>query len=162
MHRIKAKLDRLLAGLLVGLFGILLLSVLWQVASRYLLGAPATFTEEVARFSFIWLALLGSAYVAGQREHLAIDLLPSTLEGSQKRALELLIQGLSLIFGLCLLGGGSSLVLTSFELGQRSPVLGVPLGAVYSVVPLFGLLLSFYLLCPPEPLATSSTEEVSS
>lgn len=159
MLGLKEKLDKLLAGLLVVLFSVLLLSVLWQVASRYLLGSPATFTEEVARFSFIWLALLGSAYVAGRREHLAIDLLPTALQGTQKRVLEFVIQGLSLLFGLCLLGGGAVLVRTSFELGQRSPVLGLPLGAVYSVVPLFGLLLSFYLLCPAAPSRGASSTE---
>ena len=37
----------------------LVLSVSWQVASRYLLQAPSSWTEELARFLLVWIGLLG-------------------------------------------------------------------------------------------------------
>ncbi len=86
LARFKKLVDRALEATLVGLFGTLLLAVVWQVVSRYLMGAPSSFTEEVARFSFIALSLLGAAYVAGQQGHLAVGLLSESAELTRKKS----------------------------------------------------------------------------
>ena len=36
------------------------MGVSWQVISRYLLAAPSSWTEEVARFLMIWVTFLGA------------------------------------------------------------------------------------------------------
>ena len=71
----KKTLDSILAHLLVLLMGLMVLNVLWQVFSRYVLGEPSAFTDELARFLMIWLGLLGAAYVSGKKGHVAIDVL---------------------------------------------------------------------------------------
>jgi len=142
----KLAVDRAVGTSLVLLFSVLVLAVLWQVFSRYILGAPASFTDELARFSFMWLALLGAAYAGGQGGHLAIDLFSESLSEATRGFQRVVVLVLSLSFTGALVVGGSLLVRTSLALGQTSPVLGVPLGAIYSVVPLSGALLSFYLL----------------
>ena len=68
-------IDKSLEWLLVFLMSILVLDVLWQVASRYIMNSPSSYTDELAGFLLIWVGLFGAAYVAGKREHLAIDLL---------------------------------------------------------------------------------------
>ncbi|MEL7168872.1 MAG: TRAP transporter small permease [Bacteroidota bacterium] len=148
--RVRALVDRVLGGALVVLMGASVVNVLWQVGTRfaapYVPGLqPSSFTDELARFLLIWVGLLGAAYASGQRMHLAIDLLPRALKGSSQTLLALVIQGFVLVFALAaLVAGGSALVSLSFELGQTSPSLGIPLGVIYAVVPLTGLLIAFY------------------
>lgn len=71
--------DRCLEYVLITLTALLTLDVLWQVFSRLVLPSPSSFTDELARFLFMWVGLLGAAYAAGKRLHLAIDLLATRL-----------------------------------------------------------------------------------
>ena len=71
----RKQIDKGLELLLIGLMALLVVDVLWQVLSRYVLASPSSFTDEVAGFLLIWVGLMGAAYVSGREEHLAIDLL---------------------------------------------------------------------------------------
>ena len=144
MQILKQRIDQVLAWAVIVIMGTLVVDVLWQVFTRFVLRDPSSYTEELARFLLIWVGLLGAAYVAGQRRHLAVDLLPGTLTGAKRRALEKIIQTLALVFALVLVVGGSRLVWVTLVLGQSSAALRVPLGYVYLVVPLCGLLMAFY------------------
>jgi TRAP-type C4-dicarboxylate transport system permease small subunit len=137
--------DHALEWLLVALTSFMVVNVLWQVASRFLLNNPSSFTEEVARYLLVWVGLLGAAYAVGKRIHLAIDLLPSKLEGRRSAVLELFIEICIFAFSaLVLVGGGSGLVWLTLDLGQTSAALQVPLGLVYLALPLSGLLMMYY------------------
>lgn len=144
MRSLKRHIDAALAHAVILIMGILVVDVLWQVFTRFVLRDPSSYTEELARFLLIWVGLLGAAYVAGQRRHLAVDLLPGILTGVRRLALERLIQTIALVFALVLVVGGSRLVWVTLVLGQSSAALRVPLGYVYMVVPLCGLLMAFY------------------
>jgi TRAP-type C4-dicarboxylate transport system permease small subunit len=78
MH-IRKKVDTLLGTLVTVFMGILVLNVLWQVISRFILGHPSSFTDELAGYLLIWVGLLGAAYATGQKQHLAIDLISKKL-----------------------------------------------------------------------------------
>ncbi|MEM1176876.1 MAG: TRAP transporter small permease [Acidobacteriota bacterium] len=139
------RLDRILGHLLAALLALAVLAVLWQVVSRYALGDPSSFTDELVRYVMVWLGLLGGAYALGRRLHLAIDLLPSRLEAAARRRLDAAVYGLIALFALAVMVyGGGRLVVLTLALGQRSAALGLPLGYVYTVVPLSGLIISIY------------------
>ena len=143
--RIRRGVDFALEWLLVALMSLMVVNVLWQVATRFLLNDPSSFTEEIARYLLIWVGLLGSAYAVGKRIHLAVDLLPSKLEGRCKAALEIFIEICILVFAaLVLVGGGSGLVWLTLDLGQASAALQIPLGLVYVVLPVSGLLMIYF------------------
>lgn len=137
--------DRVLKWLLVGLMGISVLNVLWQVFTRFVIDAPSGFTEELARYLLIWIGILGSGYAAGTRSHLALELLPERLEGRSLGRLRLVIEGLVLAFALLVMvGGGMRLVYILLSTGQTSSSLGIRVGYVYAAVPLSGLVIAFY------------------
>lgn len=143
----RQQIDRFLAGFLIFMMGLMVINVTWQVVSRYLLGDSSSWTEELTRFLLIWVGLLGAAYAAGQRMHLAIDLLPRRLEGRAFRRLDRVIQAIMALFALlAMVIGGSRLVYLTLTLKQTSAALGVPLGYVYLVLPLSGLLIIYYSL----------------
>jgi TRAP-type C4-dicarboxylate transport system permease small subunit len=142
---IRRVVDGVLEWLLVGFMSLMVVNVLWQVATRFLLRNPSSFTEEIARYLLVWVGILGGAYAVGKRIHLAIDLLPSKLEGRRKAMVELFIEACIFVFaGSVLVVGGSGLVWLTLDLGQTSAALQIPLGFVYLVLPFSGLLMMFY------------------
>jgi TRAP-type C4-dicarboxylate transport system permease small subunit len=147
MKPLRHAIDRLLGWVICFLMGAMVLNVLWQVFTRFVLRTPSSFTEEAARYMMIWVGLLGSAYAAGRKSHLALDLVTAHLHGSRKRASELFIHAAVLVFALAVLvGGGGRLVWIQLSLGQQSAALQLKLGYVYLAVPLAGAFIAFYSL----------------
>lgn len=139
------KINRILEIALIFLTCVLVLDVLWQVFSRYVLSSPSSFTDELAGYLLIWVSLLGAAYVAGRREHLAIDIMLQRSGPVRQRILRIIIQSVILGFSFTVLViGGSWLVYTRFYLGVTSAALQIPLGYVYIVLPVSGLLMVYY------------------
>ena len=139
------KFNRTLEIVLIVIACVLVIDVLWQVFSRYVLNSPSSFTDELAGYLLIWVSLLGAAYVAGKKEHLAIDLLLQKSPPARQRILNIIIQSVIIGFAATVLViGGSWLVYTRFYLGVKSAALQVPLGYVYIVLPLSGLIIIFY------------------
>jgi len=144
MH-LRAKVDKILEVFLVVLTSTLVVDVVWQVASRYIFSNPSSFTDELAVFLLIWVGMAGAAYVKGKNEHLAIDILPDKLQPKNKNRLLVFINFLIIVFSLTIMViGGAWLVYTRFQMGQVSSALQVPLGFVYSIVPVSGLLMIYY------------------
>lgn len=141
----KRILDKTLGSILVFLLVLMVLTVLWQVFSRYVLNAPSSVTEELSRYLFIWIGILGAAYASGQQIHLAIDILHSKLNKANRMILRIFINILIIFFSLTVLViGGANLVYVNYDLGQSSAALNLPLSYVYLVVPLSGILVIVY------------------
>lgn len=141
----KKKVDRILEYILIGLITILVVDVLWQVFGRYVLSSPSSFTDELAGYLLIWVGMLGAAYVTGQKEHLAIDLLIQKSKPLTQKKLTFTINLVIALFAIFVMViGGSWLMLTRFQLNVSSAALHLPLGYVYSVMPVSGLLMLYY------------------
>ncbi len=143
----KKKLDKLLEKILILLMCVLVLNVLWQVLSRYILASPSSFTDELAGFLLIWVGMLGAAYVVGQKEHLAIDLLLQKSSPEKQKRMTIFIHSSIALFALfVMIIGGGWLVITRFMFHVNSAALGLPLGYVYLVIPISGLIIFIYSL----------------
>jgi TRAP-type C4-dicarboxylate transport system permease small subunit len=152
LTRLAATVERALAWLLAGLLAAIVLAVTWQVVSRYLLGDPSGWTEELARFLLIWIGLLGGALAYQRRLHLGLDLLPEYLRrqssgGAIAAGTFAAIDIGVLVFAITILVvGGGALVLLTLDLEQYSPALGLPMAAVYLCLPASGVLMSLSAL----------------
>ena len=138
--------DAALRFLLVAAVAMLVVSVAWQVFSRYLLTDPSPWTEELARFLLIWVGMLGASYAFREKAHLGLELLPEKLTGKPAGRL---LKGFTLfvvaLFAVTvLILGGGNLVALTWELKQYSAVLELPISWVYTVIPLTGVLILFY------------------
>ena len=142
---IRKTADLILSRFVIFVMVVLVLDVLWQVASRYIMKEPSSWTDELAGYLLIWVGLFGAAYATGKGDHLAIDLLPRKLKPSRRKYLYLLINGLIAAFALIvLIVGGARLVYITFKLNQVSSALEIPVGYVYLVLPISGLFILFY------------------
>lgn len=145
MERLRKRVDRVLAFMLVVITGTAVLNVLWQVFTRWVLRFPSSYTEELARYLLIWMGVLGAAYAVGRKLHLAIDLLPTKLTGRAAHVLDIVIEASVFAFALAVMVvGGLRLVSLTLLLGQTSAALQIPLGYVYLVLPLSGVIMLFY------------------
>lgn len=146
MEKITKLVNLFLVFFLVSLSIVLVGCVVWQVISRYLLGTPSIATDELSRFLFMWVGLIGAAYATGLKRHLAIDLLLTKLRGKNKVTLEIIILLVMLFFSLYILSyGGMSLAWDTHQSGQISPSLGIDMGVVYLCLPVSGIIMSFYI-----------------
>ncbi|TVQ00414.1 MAG: TRAP transporter small permease [Balneolaceae bacterium] len=139
--------DKATRGTLIFLMAFLVINVVWQVFSRYILNAPSTFTDELARFLLIWVSLLGVAYLSGQNAHISIDLLQNKLNPAGKMRLQILINSLIIAFAFfVLVVGGGHLVYLTFVFTQLTPTLQIPMAYIYLIGPICGLLVIYYKL----------------
>jgi len=145
LSKIKNLVDKVIEYLLVVLMAVMVLNVLWQVFSRFILNSPSSFTEELARYLLIWVGLIAAGYVAGRKMHLAIDYLVNKFGEGIKRRIELSTNLIILLFALFVMViGGFNLVSLTVYLEQISSALQIQLGYVYLAVPISGLLIIFY------------------
>ena len=145
MIKLKGIVDYIIKWILIILMAVMTMNVLWQVFTRFILQNPSSFTEELARYTLIWAGILGAAYIAGQKMHLAIDLLSLKLKGKSKIFLEIFIHACILIFAvLVMIIGGFRLVDITLTLNQISAALQIKLGYVYLVLPISGVIIAFY------------------
>lgn len=141
----RKKIDSILSRSLVAIMGLMVLNVLWQVFTRFVLGEPSSFTDELARYLMVWLGILGAAYVSGRNMHVAIDVLPLRSSGRTQKKLKLLAYASIIMFAFfAMVVGGLRLVYITYALDQYSPALQLPLAIVYSVIPLSGALIIYY------------------
>ncbi|WP_299550817.1 TRAP transporter small permease [Seonamhaeicola sp.] len=139
------KVVRFMEIFLIVIFALLVFDVLFQVFSRYVLKGSFTWTEELARFSLIWMSILGAAYLNAKREHLSMDFLYQKFSDATKKKVSIIIEILIFLFALIVMViGGSNLVYTTLHLGQLSGTLRIPLGYIYAILPFSGLLIMWF------------------
>lgn len=146
-NHLKHAVDRVIAAFSVAIMIALVVCVVWQVFSRYVLNQPSTLTDELARFLMIWVGLLGAAYTVGAQRHLSIDLLAMSLSKRKQVLLSLLINILISGFaGSVIVTGGIKLIHKTLATSQVSAAMQIPMGYVYIILPLSGVVMIFYNL----------------
>lgn len=144
---IRKKTDKLIGSFLSMIMAAMVINVLWQVFTRFILNNPSSFTDELARYLMIWVGVLGAAYISGKNKHVAIDILSNRLTVKNQKKVAILVHAIVIIFSiLVLVIGGFRLVYITAVLNQNSPALHIPLAVVYAVIPLSGLLIIYYKL----------------
>ena len=143
--QLRKKIDKILGAALALIMGVMVINVLWQVFTRFVVGSPSSFTDELARYLMIWVGVLGAAYISGRRMHVAIDLLPAKLNKEGQIRLKKIASIIIIAFCFfALVIGGFRLVYITYSLGQYSPALQIPLAFVYIVIPISGILIIYY------------------
>ena len=129
----------------MALMVVMVLDVSWGVITRYVAPKPSPFTEELASFLMMWIGLLGGAYALRQKAHLGIDILTSKLSAKNQHHWDIIIYTVVIIFAvLVLIWGGMRLVSIQLYLNQLSAAMKIKMGYVYLVLPITGVLLTFY------------------
>lgn len=151
MSELKTNQQSLLMRLLLGLAkgSVIAISVLMvivtlaQVVFRYLIEAPLPWSEELARYLFVWIVFLGGAIGLSRGIHLGVDLLVNALPAQVRKGLEVMTTGMIGCFAAAVIY--ASFPVISMNMFQRSPALGVQMSWIYIAIPIsMGLI---FLIC---------------
>lgn len=143
MEKVKNVMDKVLSAACAVLLSFMTLLATYQVISRYVFSSPSTMSEDLLSYSFVWVSLLGTALVFGQKDHMKLSILSDRLKGMNQFVLsiftELLIMSIAIIVFLF---GGTQVV--GVGAIQISPTLNISMEWIYIVLPISGVLIVVY------------------
>lgn len=157
MHWLRS-LDRVVArwerGAAVALLALTVIIVVLQVFFRYVLESSLSWSEEAARYLFIWAALLGFSSSVEARRLFSFEMLVARMSRTGKRVCAALNVLAAVAFLWVLVVDGSGLVARTFS--QSSPAMGMPMAIAYAALPVGGILVALHFLAAlgattPEP-----------
>ena len=111
---------------------LLVILVTANVVMRYVFHNPLVFSEELSRYSMIWLGLIGSSYAFVKNEHTAFTLIKERIcnrVATTALVYDLALRSIVIIFATLVFIGGVILVQDNFS--QLSAILGWKMGYVY-------------------------------
>ena len=129
-------LDKYFEEVLIGFFLFIMTAVIAvQVFMRYVMQDSLPWSEELARYCFIWLVFLGISYGVKMEKHMRIDVMFLVLKDKGKTILCLISNLLFLGFAVFAILYGYQIAAQVLEWGQTSPALKLPVGLVYMAGP---------------------------
>jgi len=125
---------RLVRWMVIAVFSIMIAVTFAQVVSRYVLLSPLPWSEELARYCFVWIVFLGATLGLERGIHIGVDILTNLLPGAVQRWLARINELLILAFTLVVIL--ASLPVLDANRLQRSPALDIQMAQVYLAIPL--------------------------
>jgi TRAP-type C4-dicarboxylate transport system permease small subunit len=136
MRKIIDAYHQLLTWLMVATVAILIIPVTLQIVSRYTALIPSyIWTEELSRFLFIWMVMLGAMIGIREGTHFEVDVWPE-LSPRANALLRIVSQFFVLIFALVFVYWGIKFV--QFGWYQESELAELPMPFIFLAWPITG------------------------
>lgn len=114
-----------------------------QVFMRYVMHDSLSWSEELARYLFVWLVYLGLSYGAKIMRHIKIEAALSLFPKKWRPSIVILGDCIFLGFAVFICISAYAIVKKQMILGQTSPAIGIPMWFLYSA-PLVGFALAAF------------------
>jgi TRAP-type C4-dicarboxylate transport system permease small subunit len=138
------RMNRVLEVTIALLLAATVIVALLQVIFRYGLNSSLSWSEELARYLFIWVIFLGTSSATRHGHHMAVEALASVMPAVARRSLAAVVTIVSLVFfGVVLY---ASIVLTENAIPQLSTALEISVAYVYVAAPIGVVLTMVHLL----------------
>ena len=124
---------------------IMTILVFIQVVMRYVFSNSLSWSEELARFIFLWLSWIGASYAVKERTHFRVEMFIDMFKGKKRKQSEMVVLAIWFVFALIAAWLGTQVVLFLIESGQTSAAMEVPMSWVYASVPVGCALMSLRL-----------------
>ncbi len=119
--------------------------IVLQVFFRYVLNNSLSWSEELARYLFIWTIYIGISYGVKMDKHVAVDAVYTYMPKGVKKYYAMVAYALFMIFAVLVVYYGVTVVGMQITSGQVSPAMGLPMQYVY-VAPVVGMVLTIIRL----------------
>jgi TRAP-type C4-dicarboxylate transport system permease small subunit len=140
-------IDNIEEIVLSGVFVVMVVSVIFQIVSRYIFSRPLVFTEELSRSSYVWICFLGMGIATKRELHIRIDLLAFILKGKIKIALDLVVNIISVgLYALLIYIGINYTwairmqITPAMEIPRAIITISLPIGATVSLIRIISLI----------------------
>ena len=138
MGKLVEGINKVVHIILIALMVVLVIAVFCQITFRFF-DYSIAWTEELSRYSMIWMTFLGAAYALATRAHIGMELLVDRMQGVIKQIFIVVAAVVCLVFFVMMVVNGYELSMR--VMSQPSAVLQIPMGIVYSVIPVSGVIL---------------------
>lgn len=142
MSRLAGLAGRAVDWLAIATFTGMFACVLAQVVFRYFFGDPLVWSDELARYLFVWCSLLGWIVAARKRSHLSVSMVKDRLNPRGAALLSLVGAVAALVFAALLVYYGVQIAARNWDV--ETTTLALPMGAVYVIVPAAALAVAFH------------------
>lgn len=106
-----------------------------QVLMRYGFQSSLSWSEEIARYLFIWLIYIGISYGVKKSAHVSVTALDLVLSTKAQRVLKSISAVVFLLFSILIVYYGWQVCARIMRLGQEAPGTGLQMWVVYLSVP---------------------------
>jgi len=144
MDRFRKRLDWVLDTAVNTLMIVLLVAASAQVFWRYVLNSPLAWSEEFARYTFVWLVFLAACIAFRDGKHMAVDLVPPLLSPGLRRIQGAIVKIILAVFFIIVLFVSPEIIMLTMD--QPSASLSIPIGLVYLSFPFSLLIMLIYLI----------------
>jgi TRAP-type C4-dicarboxylate transport system permease small subunit len=144
MKQFRKALDAFLAGAVYVLTTLLLIVMTAQVLWRYAFNDPIYWSEELARYLFVWLTFLAASMAFRDRKHMAVDLIQPFLSPTARKWQGAIITSLLAVFFAVVLVISPEILRITFD--QPSASLSIPIALLYLSFPFSILIMLIYLI----------------
>lgn len=127
------------------LLGVMVVVVFVQVIFRFFIQQPLSWSEEVARYVFVWIIWMGAAVMVRQKGHPGMDLVTKSFSPRWQRVTEVTMGLLYAVTLLTVVFTGFALV--SANMSQPSPAMELPMGIPYAAIPFAAVIMLLNLAC---------------
>lgn len=131
-------LEKLICVVCLALMSIL---IVLQVFFRYVLNNSLSWSEELARYLFIWMIYIGISYGVKMDKHICVDAVYSFMPKGVKKWYAIVAYILFLVFAIAVVYFGILVVGMQISSGQVSPAMGIPMQYIYAA-PVVGMVLT--------------------
>lgn len=142
IKKLSAAVERILHLLVAISFTVLIGACVLQVFTRFVLNNSLSWTEELARYAFIWSNLLGAAICTEKYSHATVTAITDSLPKKAQTLLKILVNLILILIAFVLVKYGWKVVMSTKM--QLSPALRVSMSYIYLSAPVCGLLVMFY------------------
>lgn len=134
INKIYDKFNKLNEWFIIFLMSAMCLDLLGQVIMRYVFQHPLTWSEELARYIFVWIALLGSAWCGRNHIHVRMTAVTSLLPKPAVHVIQILIS--IICAGTCFILFPNACKIFMSQSKLKAVTLGVSLGIEYIAAPI--------------------------
>lgn|SRR5699024_7831275 len=114
-----------------------------QVVLRYIFSSSLPWSEEIARYAFIWMIYVGVSYGVKRQKHLSVDVITMLFNDRGKIIINIISNILFLIFALVITYYGIDIV---GRITRESAALEIPMEYVYLALVVGMILTSIRLI----------------
>ena len=144
LSAVQRGISGLVRWIIIVLMLVMTVTVSLQIVFRYVFNIPLGWSEEMARFSFVWVSFFGASALMRVREHINVsvfvDRFPPRLQAA---AVFIANVGAVICVYFFLVGG---IALTTNEWAQLAPATEIPMGWVYLVIPVSSGLMGIWVV----------------
>ncbi|MEL7649480.1 MAG: TRAP transporter small permease [Sedimentibacter sp.] len=144
MKSILNKVEKIILVILAVLFAVMVLALFYQIVMRFIFKSANAWSEELTRYSFIWMSMLGSSIATRRSRNMEVDFFVNLMPKTLRKINTIVTKGLIIAFIFVIIFYGINLVGITHK--QLSAGLRLPMSYMYAAVPTGGVLMLIFTI----------------